>query len=191
MVVIFGGSFNPPTIAHKTIYRHIDKYVCVDTFIYLPVSQKYAKENLIDNKHRLEMLRRMTRDLPKAKVSDMELRDNAYRGTYVSLKRFQNMYPNQDIGFVIGADHLQHLSDWIEAEAMLKEFVFIVLNRNQKDLDEMIQNDAFLTRHKNHIKKIPEFHSDIASSEFRKNQDPSMVSPEVYEYIKDNELYRG
>ncbi len=191
MVVIFGGSFNPPTIAHKVIYGHIDKYVCVDTFIYLPVSQKYAKENLIDNKHRLEMLKRMTRDLPKAKVSDMELRDNTYRGTYASLKRFQNKYPKHDIAFVIGADHLHHLSDWIEAEAMLKDFIFIVVNRDQKELDDMIQNDVFLTRHRNHLKIIPEFDIDIASSEFRKNQDPSMVSPEVYEYIKENGLYRG
>lgn len=191
MVVIFGGSFNPPTIAHKAIYRHIDKYVCVDTFIYLPVSRKYAKEDLIDNKHRLEMLRRMIRDLPKAKVSDMEFRDNTYRGTYASLKRFQKMYPNQDIGFVIGADNLQYLSNWIEAEAMLKEFIFIVVNRNQKKLESMIQKDTFLKRHRNHLKIIPEFDIDIASSDFRKRLDPSMVSPEVYAYIKENGLYRG
>ena len=41
MIVVFGGSFNPPTIAHHQIAKHILKQTECEQFFFLPVGDQY------------------------------------------------------------------------------------------------------------------------------------------------------
>ena len=41
IVAVYGGSFNPPTIAHERISKDILSLDNVDKFIYLPVGDRY------------------------------------------------------------------------------------------------------------------------------------------------------
>ncbi len=191
MIIVFGGAFNPPTLAHKEIYFHIQKTVDFDKFIYLPVSNVYTKATLIDNQHRMEMLKLLIEDMPKAVLSDLEMRDDEYLGTYQSLLRIQKHYPDQEIAFVIGADNLKYIHKWIKAPELLKTFKFVVINRNSIDIAEFIKNDHFLSEYQDHFILIPDFKSNISSTVFRETFDPEYVTEEVYDYIMTNDLYRG
>ncbi len=191
MIVIFGGAFNPPTVAHKQIYFEIDKILNIDEFIYLPVSNLYTKRSLVSNFHRHQMLNLMIHDLPKASVSTLEFDDTDYLGTYQSLLRFQEKYLGNEIAFVIGADNLKKLHKWINAKALLSDFRFIILNRNEEDLENYILNDTFLAEFRSNFFILPHFNANISSTAFRETFDATYVCDEVYDYIMKNELYRG
>ena len=52
----FGGSFNPPTIAHKTLAIKAAEKLNLDKVFFVPVGDGYKKDGLIDEKHRFKML---------------------------------------------------------------------------------------------------------------------------------------
>lgn len=188
MIVVFGGAFNPPTIAHRDIYYHIKKSLDFEKFIYLPVSSLYTKSSLISNYHRLNMLNLMVADMDKAIVSELELNDTEFLGTYKSLLRLQEFY-NDDIAFVIGADNLKSMHSWKNSESLLAEFKFVVLNRNKFNIKEHIQNDKVLAKHIDNFIIIPSFDMNVSSTVFRETFDPYYVPDSVFEYIMINGLY--
>ncbi len=189
MRVVFGGAFNPPTKAHLEVYRFLTDKLPVESFVFLPVSNRYKKKGLVADSHRLRMLEIMTKDLPDAEVSDLEIRDDSYQGTYASLVRLAR--PGQKTAFVIGADHLERLPHWKEAEKLLTEFVIIVLNRGNRDLADIIGTDSFLKRHKRNIRTFPGFDLPVSASSFRQQKDKRLVTRGVYAYIEENGLYGG
>ncbi|MBU0997649.1 MAG: nicotinate (nicotinamide) nucleotide adenylyltransferase [Firmicutes bacterium] len=191
MVIVFGGAFNPPTIAHKEIYFHIEKEIHFSKFIYLPVSNLYTKRSLSSNYHRLQMLELLIKDLPKALVSSLEFDDSDYKGTYQSLLRLQEKYPDEELAFVIGADNLYKLHKWINAKSLLSEFKFIVINRANTDIHSFLKNDSFLKEYLSQFIILPHFNQSISSTAFRETFDPEYVTPEIYDYVMQNELYRG
>ncbi|MFO7968524.1 MAG: nicotinate (nicotinamide) nucleotide adenylyltransferase [Candidatus Izemoplasmatales bacterium] len=191
MIVVFGGAFNPPTLAHKEIYQLIIKSLPVEKFIFLPVSKKYSKSSLIADNHRLNMLKILIKDLDKAKISKLETEENQFLGTYKSLKRLQKEYENKKVAFVLGADNLIHLHKWINAEKLIKDFNFIVVNRNNRDVYKLLEKNELLSKYKDNFIVLEEFNSFISSSLFRETLDPSYVDEDIYHYIMKNDLYRG
>jgi len=191
MVVVFGGAFNPPTLAHKEIYHLIDKVIGFDHFIFLPVSNKYNKSNLIADNYRIDMLNILIKDLPKASLSLLEIDDHNYLGTYESLKRMKDIYPGEEIAFIIGSDNLVNIKRWISADSLIKEFKFVVINRNRQDASKIIENDEMLNASKENFRIIAGFKQYISSSAFRDSLDPFYVTDEIYQYIMEHDLYRG
>lgn len=191
MIVVFGGAFNPPTLAHKEIYALIDSRVDLEEFIFLPVSKKYSKASLIEDEHRIEMLNLMTRNLKKATVSKIETKDDQYLGTYASLLRIKEEYPGKTIAFVMGIDNLIHFKRWIKAEELISEFKFIVVNRNNLDVEKVINDIPLLRKHKENFIIVNDFQSNISSTLFRETLDSSYVVEEVYHYIMQHNLYGG
>jgi nicotinate-nucleotide adenylyltransferase len=121
----------------------------------------------------------------------METQDEKFLGTYHSLKRLKRNYPHHDLAFVLGADNLMHLDRWINAEKLLEEFRFIVVNRHKKDLDQLIDKNELLKKYKDHFLILNNFHSNISSTLFRETLDPYYVDEDIYHYIMKNDLYRG
>ncbi|MFW5847713.1 MAG: nicotinate (nicotinamide) nucleotide adenylyltransferase [bacterium] len=191
MIVVFGGAFNPPTLAHKEIYHLIVDTLDVEKFIFLPVSKKYSKASLIADNHRINMLKILIKDLDKAYISKLETEENQFLGTYKSLKRLQKKYENKEIAFVLGADNLTHLHKWINASNLIKDFKFIVVNRNNQDVYKLLDKNDLLSNYKENFIVLNEFDSYISSSLFRETLDPDYVDEDIYHYIMKNDLYRG
>ncbi len=188
MVIVFGGAFNPPTVAHREIYYHIKKSVDFSRFIYLPVSNLYTKSSLISNFHRLKMLQLMVKDIDNAIISELELNDSDFLGTYHSLLRIQELY-NEEVAFVIGADNLENIHNWLNASQLLSEFKFIIINRNKFDIPKYLKSDKILSDYVDNFYVIPDFNMNISSTAFRETFDPSYVHEAVYDYIMLHELY--
>ena len=180
MNIVYGGSFNPPTKAHKLI---IDKLFMVfhpDNIIVVPVGDAYGKASLIPYEYRLEMAKRLDN---RIFVSSLE-NTGKYLGTYNLLKKLSEDF--SDLYYVIGSDNLINLDTWIDYKDLLRDFKFIVFNRHNLDLMDII------------LEKYPEFKDnflvieidyDISSTEFRKTKNKELVPSEVYDYIVENNLY--
>jgi len=189
VIVIFGGAFNPPTMAHLEIYHHVNKNLNCDKFVFLPVSSLYTKRSLASNHHRFKMLSLLVSGLKNIEVSALEFEDSDYQGTYQSMLRLQEKYPTEELLFLIGADNLLKLYKWINAKSLLSEFKFIVVNRNKNNIMHLIETDEFLSEFVAQFIILPEFDIDMSSTKFRDTFDEKLLTKEVYEYIKAHDLY--
>ena len=189
MHIVYGGAFNPPTRAHLEVYHFLKKKLPIKRFTYLPVSNAYTKSDLVSNYHRLNMLKIVAQDAPDIIISDLEIQDSEFLGTYQSLVRLSDD-DFQETAFVIGADNLMDLKRWKMAESLMSEFRIIVLNREGIDIDKLINEDEILKKHRHNFIIFKDFDSPVSSTRFRETLDSSMVEEEIYEYIEEHGLYK-
>lgn len=190
MKVVYGGAFNPVTKAHIKAYKYIMKQLNAEEFIFLPVSNAYTKSELLSNYHRVKMLELATSGYDNVKISKLEMEDDDFIGTYQSLIRLSDS-ENCDIGFIIGADNLLYLHKWLNIKSLLSEFKIIVLKRNDIDILDLIKNDPLLKEYLDSFIIFDDFDVKISSSLFRETFNKDLITSEVYDYIIDNDLFRG
>ncbi len=190
MIVVFGGAFNPVTNGHMEVCDYIlNKFEDVK-FIFLPVSSAYTKSDLASNYDRLSMLSLAIGNRENVVISQIEMRDNDFLGTYQSMQRIEDNYQD-DVYFVIGADNIKGMEKWINVEGFLSDFKVIVLNRNNEDVKTLIKGNNILKRFESSFIIYNDFSYNVSSTLFRETFDRKMVPDKVFEYIVDNELYLG
>lgn len=188
---IFGGSFNPPHKMHLNIGVQLVNKQYVDNVIYVPTGSKYKyKNNLLPDKNRLEMLEILTKNYEYLDVNDYELKDEVVY-TCETLAYFKEVYPNDDIYFVCGADNLSYIDKWKNGEEILKNYKILVMKRKGEDIDELLEKFKI---YKNNIVVADIEQQDISSTDIRerlKNKEEVLdeLDKEVYEYIRKNKLY--
>jgi nicotinate-nucleotide adenylyltransferase len=190
MKIVFGGAFNPVTNAHIKVYEYLVNKLDADEFIFLPVSSAYTKSELASNYHRVNMLNLAIKPFNDISISKLEIDDINYLGTYQSLIRLCDSN-DCDITFVIGADNLFNMHNWINIEGILCEFKMIVLGRNGIDINLAIESNPILRKHKESFIVFEDFNINVSSTSFRETFDKTQVNKEVYQYIIENDLYRG
>jgi nicotinate-nucleotide adenylyltransferase len=181
--VVFGGVFNPPTIAHYNACLILRHSFSINRFIYVPVGRSYTHKDVIESEHRYTMVKLMA-DALGAEVSRIELDEPTFIGSYQTIKRLALAHPK----FLIGSDNLATFSHWIDAEKLLVEYGIIVIRR-QQDIESIIEADALLRKHASQIIIINEFDMPISSTLVREHKDTSLVIPAVASYIKTHQLY--
>ena len=190
MKIVFGGAFNPVTNAHILVYEYISSKLDADEFIFLPVSNAYTKSDLASNYHRVNMLEIATKRFKNISISKLEIDDTDFLGTYQSLIRLSDC-KNCEICFVVGADNLLNMHKWINIEGILSEFKIIVLGRYGINIETIVNHDPLLLKYHKRFIIFKDFKVDISSTRFRETFDETQVDKEVYQYINNNNLYRG
>lgn len=179
MLLVYGGSFNPPTIAHYEIAKLlIEQYN--SKILFVPVGNSYNKDDLVSFDHRYNMIELMISDL-NADVLSLEDSDR-YLGTYELLNKLKRL--DEEIYFVLGSDNLDYIEKWINADKLISEFKFIVLTRNNYDCESKINKLS----HPNNF-CVVEVNYDMSSSDFRKYYQQELINDVVLEYIRKNNLY--
>lgn len=190
----FGGSFNPPTIAHERLAEEVAKKFNLDKVYFVPVGNSYRKNGLIDENKRFEML--STIKSRKIDVLDIELNLNKELSTIDAFNLINNKFLNSENYFILGGDNLEKLPNWKKAESCLENNI-IAIERG-KDLENIIDENELLKKHKN---KIFAFNTNklynYSSTEVRealKSKDMNtlqkMLNKKVYLYIEQNNLYK-
>lgn len=159
---IFGGSFNPPHNMHERIARQLIHHNFVDKVIFVPTGNKYQKKELIDGKHRFEMLKIMISKYSFFEVSDFELK-NELTYTYQTLEHFEKEYPNDEIYFILGADNLADILNWKHYEYLLEHYHFLVINRGNRK-NKLLQE---FQKYRHHILFVPMMQDALSSTQIR------------------------
>lgn len=188
---ILGGSFNPPHKMHFKMGLDLINKGYVDKIIYVPTGSKYKyKNNLIADEHRFKMLELMIKNDSRFEVSDYELKDYVVY-TCDTLKYFKEMYPNDDIYFVCGADNLSYVDEWKNGIFLLENYKFLVIKRYTDDIDEILKR---YDKYRDNIIISDVEPDSLSSTEIRnriKNSEDilELLDKDVYEYIINNNLY--
>ena len=154
-IAVFGGSFNPPTIAHIDLAKQIlQKTENIEKVIFVPVSTKYNKSGLAPDEERFNMLKTICDTEKGLEVSSIELDSSRQLYTIETLEKLQEQNPNYAIYFVLGTDNLKELETWHTAGKLLENFKVIVLERDNDSMENIIENNNFLKEHKNSFIKL-------------------------------------
>lgn len=176
VAVVLGGSFNPPTLAHKALMEHARKHIgqalLADVSgIYVPSSNAYVSrkilkgpdtENLIfSESDRLAMLEAISDE--NCSVSTVEYGDDGRGHTYDTMCRLRDADPGCRHIFLLGADKLRILPKWHSIEKFLSEFMFAVTFRGTDSPKKLIARNPLLARHEDSFVFIPDLPKDYAS----------------------------
>ena len=188
---VFGGSFNPPHKMHLNIGLELVNKQYVDKVIYVPTGSKYKyKNNLLPDKNRLEMLEILTKTQEYLDVNDYELKDEVVY-TCETLAYFKELYPNDEIYFICGADNLSYIDKWKNGEEILNNYKIIAMKRKGEDIEELLKK---FVDYLNNIIVADVEQQDVSSTDIReklKNNENvlDVLDKDVYEYIRKNKLY--
>ena len=170
-IAVFGGSFNPPTVAHIDLAKQIlSKIDGIEKVIFVPVSTRYNKNGLAPDEVRLGFLKRICQNYSNIDVSNIEIKSPKQLYTIETLRCIKEKYQCKNIYFVIGTDNLKELETWHEPEKILTEFKIIVLERGQDNAEQIIQDSPFLNRFKTSFVKMDNIQKIDLSSSFVRSQ---------------------
>ena len=180
----FGGSFNPPTIAHLKIVEFSLKEFGLDKVVIVPMGDKYEKSELISFNNRFNMLQRIFENNDRVEISRMQ--ENQKQKSYAidCFEKIDNKYKASENFFIMGLDNYNNISNWKDAEKLLENYKYIVFKRGNNKVQKNNQNTYFVNSFYN-----------ISSSDVRKkiknNRNlEQFITKDVIKFINENNLYK-
>jgi len=199
---IFGGSFNPVHLGHLNIAETACCKFDLQKVIFIPCKVspfKIGEEpgRVVDDQHRVNMLRLSIEKFSNFVLSEMELNRGGVSYSYDTVVEIKKCHPESHLSFIIGSDSLLSLSKWYKIEALLNLCDFVTVER--PGVDRRADEDSLglppeLSK-RLLLKSISGRLMDISSSSIRQRIAQGlaltgMVTPVVEEYIKHNRLYK-
>lgn len=195
-IVIFGGTFNPPTRAHLDIATEALYYLDAEKVLFVPVSDLYKKDDVEISYHRVNMLNLAIGNFRRLEIDFTEVDSVKLTYTYETVEKIKLQYQDKELFLLIGADNLEDFKNWKNQRSIMENCSLLVVNRNNSSIDEIIESNEILTEFKDKIIEAPIEEIEISSTEVR-NRIASgeleglenLVDKEVIDYIVENKLY--
>ncbi len=189
-----GGSFNPIHYGHLICARAAAEAMGADGVLLIPTAvppHKREDMEIASPLHRLEMCRRAVQHNAFFDVDDREIRRGGPSFTILTVRELHSQgWPR--VPWLIGADMLNTLPNWHEAQSLLTEAQFVVMARPGWTLDWNSLPPAY-AKLKEGVVLVPQI--DISATDIRqrvKNNRPIdfLTPPEVVKYVLEHNLYR-
>lgn len=195
-IAIFGGCFNPPLNSHFSLAEQIlNEHQNIEKILFVPVNSQYSKSGLIENEHRFNMLKLVCDKNEKFDVSRIEIDNSRQLYTIETLIELQKEYENYELLFITGSDNLKELDKWKSADKLVRKFKILILERDEDNMNDIINSNAFLIENKeSFIKANINLRSNLSSTFVRDCIKSGkcikyLTTSEVEKYIIDNKLY--
>jgi nicotinate-nucleotide adenylyltransferase len=129
-VAFFGGSFNPPHVAHQLVSLYVLETALVDELWLVPCWKHPFDKALAPYAQRLRMCELAAMALgPRVHASDIEGRLGGESRTLLTIKALRKEHPDCEFHLVVGADIEPELPLWYGAEELLRTVPHIVVGR--------------------------------------------------------------
>tara|TARA_R110002012_G_scaffold73953_3_gene187927 strand:+ start:12089 stop:12679 length:591 start_codon:yes stop_codon:yes gene_type:complete len=188
---LYFGTFNPIHIGHLIIANHMVEFSDLDEvwFVVTPHNPHKKKKTLLEDHHRLAMVRIAVDEYPKLQASNVEFDLPQPNYTVNTLAYLEEKYPKNNFCLIMGEDNLKSLHKWKNYEVILERYSIYVYPR--------ISEGKVETQFENHekIKKVAAPIIELSSTFIRqgikdgKNIRP-MLSAEVWKYLDEMNFYK-
>lgn len=187
-VAIFSGSFNPIHIGHLALANYICEAQLVDELWFMVTPQNPLKENkeLIDETHRLNMVKKAIDGYEKFKACDLEFSLPRPSYTVNTLQALKNKYQDINFSLLIGADNWANFNQWKNGNDILKHFSLLVYPRMGFDIE--------VTKLPPNVEQVDSPILEISATEIRdkiaEGKDYRyFLHHKVFDYISEHKLY--
>ncbi len=189
---ILGGSFDPIHNGHLNMALKSYEQYDLDEVWLIPNGNAPHKDSdkMADAKDRLAMCELVAKEYPFIKTCDIEITSEEYSYTYITVTKLQEMYPEHEFYFIMGADSLDYFEKWRKPEIIASICKILVINRDEfseEDMKEKILRINAIFPAEIFIVHCPKI--DVSSTELREKLDKNDVLPTVFEYICNHDLY--
>jgi nicotinate-nucleotide adenylyltransferase len=129
---MFGGSFDPPHIAHLALAQHAIAQFHLNELRIIPTGDAWHKSRpLTPSPHRLAMTRLAFACVPQAMVDPREIDRSGATYTIDTLEELQAQVPDAELFLFIGADQAHAFQTWHRWQDILQLATVVVADRPQ------------------------------------------------------------
>ena len=190
---VFGGTFDPPHMAHTRIAQFLLDFGRLERVLWVPAATPPHKSDcgIPPANIRLRMVSAAIKGMTGQEVSDIEILRGGHSYTVDTLRALKQIYPEKDLLLIMGSDQFRSLHEWREVESLVGLAEICVLQRRGDiDIDECLSSSVDVD-----WMLAPLGQVDVSSSEIRKKiqQDlpyRHLVSESVGEIIEEEGLYQ-
>ncbi len=190
-IAMYGGSFNPIHNAHIAFAENLLDKGYLDKIVFVPNGNGYVYKSLLEEKHRLEMVKLAISSNDNLEVSSYEFDDVKY--TYQTLDYLQSINKDDTIYLIMGSDNFKWLDEWKRYEYILENYkIIVVLRESQTVTEELIK----YRKYSSNITVVEDFSSPISSTIIRDkiynglyDEVNKLIPDKVFNYITANSLY--
>jgi len=188
---LYFGTFNPIHIGHLIIANFIAEFSDLDEvwLVVTPHNPLKKKKTLLDDIHRLSMVRIAIEEYPKLKASNIEFNLPQPNYTVTTLTYLEEKYPEKDFCLIMGEDNLNNFHKWKNYEVILDRYSIYVYPR--------VVEGSIQTQFENHskINMVPAPIMELSSTFIRKaiknKQDIRPMLPcDVWKYMDEMNFYK-
>lgn len=128
---LYFGSFNPIHTAHLIVANHILNETDIQKiwFIVSPQNPFKKESGLLNEYHRLHMVRLATEGDNRIKASDIEFGLPKPSYTIDTLMYLEEKFPDHKFNVIVGSDSFQNFNKWKNHEAIIKNFPIYIYKR--------------------------------------------------------------
>jgi len=181
VIAVYGGSFDPPHVAHRLVAAHVVAAHGVDRLLVVPSGQHPFDKPLSPFEHRLRMCELAMADLDRVQVSPIERELAGPSLTLHTLEELARRHPGTRLRLVIGSDLLGETPGWHEFDKIKALAPPIVVARPGHPLPDQAGHDQAA---------LPDVSSSVIRERLRKQlPTEGMLDPAVARYAIEHALY--
>ena len=206
MIGIFGGTFDPIHNGHVSVIENFQDLIGFDELIVLPNGNPPHKEKSTHGKDKFEMVKLALDNFQDLKIDNREINEVTPSYAYLTSQELQKENPEATLVWIMGTDSFMKIDSWYCYEEFINSTNFLILQRPECEIEEKSVADDLLKSRKvssfeevrNNkgkifllkIKPIKITSTYIREMISRDEDVTSLLNPAVYEYIKQNNLYK-
>ena len=189
-VGLYFGTFNPIHIGHLIIANHFAEYTDLDQIwcVVTPQNPFKAKQSILDNHQRLEMVFQATKDFPKIVPCDIEFNLTQPNYTVNTLAYLEEKYPDYNFALIMGEDNLISLPKWKNSEILIDHYPIYVYPRKLKSAKNNSQIKGQIIKVQ---APIIEISSSFIRSSIKSGKNIRALLPnDVWKYLDEMNFYK-
>ncbi len=198
---LFFGTYNPIHVGHLVIANHLANYTELDEvwLVVSPQNPLKKKDSLLQDYHRLALVRVAIEDNPRLKASDIEFSLPIPSFTSNTLAHINERYPDYSFALIMGEDNLRTFHKWKNYEDILNNnriYVYPrVLTEQEKEATlAKVETDNGLRNHQNVIMcddvPVMKISASFIRSAIKGKKDVNyLLTQPVFKYLTEMHFY--
>ncbi len=196
---ILGGTFDPIHIGHLCVAEAARDAFNLNKVLFIPTGDPPHKKSsrLASGKDRVKMIQKAISNNPNFRLDSREIERIGTTYTIDTLTELKELYPHDELFFIIGGDTLLELKTWRNFSSVAGLCDFIVYQRlgyRQHDQEDEALRLQKIYQTRIHFVEGP--YLEVSSKDIRRRLEQKqtiryLVPDEVVIYIKEHNLYKG
>ena len=194
---IYGGTFNPPHTGHMQAAKQAVQILNLDKLLLIQdriAPHKEIPAGSPTPEQRLEMLQIAAVDVPRAEVSDIELKREGPSFSYLTVEALREEYPDAELYLLMGTDMFLSFHTWREPERIIRHATLAVFYRGEKgEKEKIIAQRAAMEAMGAKVELVENQVLSISSTQLRRliafNCAGEFLPAGVGDYIREKGLY--
>lgn len=181
---LFGGAFDPFHNGHLAICLAAKEQLLLDRLIIIPTGNAPHKTGFTASfEDRFNMVKLSVEGMGFT-VSDFENRRGGVSYSALTVEAFKEMYPSDELYFIIGGDSYRDLDTWYQPNRIAENATFAVYPRNGADVEILPGAVKFNA-------PVVDVSSTAVREKIKRGEDiSSLVPKKTAEYIRTHNLYK-